>query len=97
VLAAESGEAAINVWTENQASIRLLITDMVMPGDLNGQQLARHLKAQKPDLKVIYVSGYNSENLTDGQSLRQDPNFIAKPYSIETILRKVRARLDGRD
>ena len=97
VLSAETGEAAIKVWTENQASIRLLITDMVMPGDINGQQLARHLKAIKPDLKVIYVSGYNSEKLTDSRSLRQDPNFIAKPFSIEAILRKVRSVLDARD
>ena len=97
VLSAETGEAAIKVWTENQVSIRLLITDMVMPGDINGQQLARHLKTIKPDLKVIYVSGYNSEKLTDSRSLRQDPNFIAKPFSIEAILRKVRSVLDARD
>ena len=96
ILEAESGAAAYQVWRENRADIQLLITDVVMPGGTNGRELAQHLKSERPELKVIYISGYNNEMLGEGLPLNQDPNFLQKPFSIPTLLRKVRSCLDGR-
>jgi len=96
ILAAESGASALKVWRDNRAGIQLLITDVVMPGGTNGRELAQQLQAERPELKVIYISGYNNELLGEGLPLSHNPNFLDKPFSIPALLRKVRSCLDGR-
>ena len=61
VLTAADGEEALAVWAQHQATINLLFTDMVMPGKLSGLQLVERLRAEKPGLKVVLTSGYNTE------------------------------------
>ena len=95
VLEADSGAAALKIWRENQGIIQLLITDVVMPGGTNGRELAQQLQTEMPELKVIYISGYNNEMLGEGLPLNQDSNFLQKPFSIPALLRKVRSRLDA--
>ncbi len=95
ILEAESGAAALKVWKENKASIQLLITDVIMPGGINGLELARQLQAERPELKVIYISGYTNEMLGEGLPLSQNLNFLEKPFSIQALLRKVRSCLDA--
>ncbi len=61
VLEAAHGQEALTLWERHQQEIDLLLTDMVMPGDVNGLQLAEHLLEAKPKLKVIITSGYNND------------------------------------
>ena len=96
ILEAESGVAALNIWAESHRDIRLLITDVVMPGGINGRELARQLQAEKPDLKVIFISGYANEMPGEGLPLNQNPNFLEKPLLTPVLLNKVRACLDSR-
>src|SRR5207247_6328321 len=61
VIAAPSGDEAVPLWREEAARIDLLLTDMVMPGSLNGRELAEQLLQEKPGLKVLYTSGCSLE------------------------------------
>ena len=74
-------------------TIRLLVTDIVMP-QMNGRQLAEQFVAERPALKVLYMSGY-----TDDQVLVQDaavvPSFLQKPFTPDVLARTVRAVLDA--
>ncbi|HYR57878.1 MAG TPA: response regulator [Chthoniobacteraceae bacterium] len=73
-------ELGIAVWDRNAADIELLLTDMVMPGSANGLQLSRELLARKPELKVIYTSGYSSDLFGSDVKLREGVNYLPKPY-----------------
>src|SRR6185436_18060528 len=59
VLEAASGVDALAQWEKCGTEVQLLLTDMVMPDGLTGRQLAKQLKVSKPDLRVIYTSGYS--------------------------------------
>jgi two-component system, cell cycle sensor histidine kinase and response regulator CckA len=94
VLEAETGVQALKVWDEHQGKVDLLLTDMVMPGGVSGAELAQRLRQRKPDLRVIYSSGYSSEivgkNFSDN-----DPVFLAKPYRPPQLAQRVRKCLDS--
>jgi two-component system, cell cycle sensor histidine kinase and response regulator CckA len=95
VLVAESGVAALKVWEQRRHDINLLLTDMVMPEGLGGRELAERLVAEKPRLKVIYCSGYTDEVLGPDSPLRNNVNFVEKPFDVEVLLRRVRQCLDS--
>jgi CheY-like chemotaxis protein len=80
VLEAGNGIEALAIWHQHQNDVALLLADMVMPSGLNGQELAEQFGAQKPGLKILYMSGYSvqtaGQNLTDIEGL----NFIQKPF-----------------
>ncbi len=80
VLEAETGDAALEVWEQHADEIDLLLTDMVMPGSVNGLELARQLLARRPSLKVIYTSGYSSELFSSNVKLQDGRNYLPKPY-----------------
>jgi len=94
VLTAPSGDEAVSLWREQAAKIDLLLTDMVMPGSLNGRELAERLLQEKPGLRVLYTSGYSMELI--GTSLTASKNFVflAKPYHPDTLALSVRSCLD---
>jgi PAS domain S-box-containing protein len=94
VTVAASGAEALRVWDKHQGKFDLLLTDMKMPGGMTGLELADGLKKRKPDLKIIYTSGYSDE-LT-GKDLTQDNMiFLAKPYLPSQLARLVRKCLDA--
>jgi len=95
VLEAASGEEALAVWMENRAIVELLFTDMVMPGGITGQQLARQLQADKAGLKVIYTSGYSADIAGREIQLQDRENFMPKPFNPEALLKMVRSCLDS--
>ena len=70
IVEAGSGVEALRIWDQHDGKIDLLLTDIVMPEGLNGRELAKQLKGRKPDLKVIFSSGYRSETL--GKHFRDD-------------------------
>ena len=96
VFAAETGAAALVVWREHRAIIDLLVTDVVMPGGIDGRELANHLRAEKPSLKVIHCSGYTDEMLGPDSPLQDARSFLAKPFDHPAFLRRVRDCLDGK-
>jgi CheY-like chemotaxis protein len=85
VFEAESGDAAIAKWPEIRDEVQLLLTDMVMPGEHNGLQLSRKLLADKPDLKVIYTSGYSTELFSSDLELVDGRNYLPKPYLVSKL------------
>ncbi|MFB3815664.1 MAG: PAS domain S-box protein [Terriglobales bacterium] len=93
VLAASNGPEALRLVQEHDSHIELLLTDVVMP-DMRGQQLAAELISSKPDLAVIYMSGYTDNALTHAGSLPPGTTFLQKPFTPEVVLRRVREVLD---
>ncbi|HTR43002.1 MAG TPA: PAS domain S-box protein [Pseudomonadales bacterium] len=93
---ASSGNEALKLWPAIQDKIDLLITDMVMPDGVTGSELADKLTAEKPNLKVIYCSGYTNAALSENSALRNNPNFLEKPFGPQKLLQRVRDCLDGR-
>jgi PAS domain S-box-containing protein len=94
VIEASSGVEALRVWDEFDGDVDLLLTDMVMPEGMTGRELACQLKKRKPDLKVIYSSGYSPDS--NGRDLGQsDTVFLAKPYLPPQLARTVRQSLDS--
>ena len=95
VLEAAQGAEALQIWQEHQRSVALLLTDLVMPGGLTGQQLARQLQADRPEVKVIFLSGYSEHIAGQEIALRRGENFVQKPFSPELLLHTLRRCLDS--
>jgi two-component system cell cycle sensor histidine kinase/response regulator CckA len=93
VLEAGSGVEALRVWDQQQGRIDLLLTDMVMPEGMNGRELAEKLKVRKPDLKVIYTSGYSFDAIANESALGT-ARFLQKPYPPPQLAQTVRECLD---
>ena len=94
VHAAESGEEALQLWQEHDGEFDLLLTDMVLPDGFTGRQIAAELKTRQPDLKVIYASGFGTENLGDlEEELVEGVNFLQKPYTTKNLEDTVRRSL----
>jgi PAS domain S-box-containing protein len=90
VIEAENGDTAIAMWPSLRDEVDLLLTDMVMPGTANGLDVARHCLGNKPDLKVIFTSGYSSELFGSNVKLQEGVNYLPKPYlsnKLTTIIR----------
>ncbi len=94
VLGASSGNEALDLVKSQDSRIDLLLTDIVMP-DLNGRDLADQIKRLRPGLKVLYMSGFMKETILKyyGISITGIP-FLQKPFTRETLSRKVREVLD---
>ncbi|MEM7115506.1 MAG: ATP-binding protein [Chloroflexota bacterium] len=91
VLVAEDGLEAVTVFNDHQQSIRLLLTDVIMPG-MNGAELAEFLREITPDLRVLYMSGYTDTVTLQG--VNQSPHFLRKPFMPNDLLTAVRKAID---
>jgi CheY-like chemotaxis protein len=94
ILEAGSGVEALKVWDEHDGQVDLLLTDMVMPEGMTGRDLAQQLRKRKPDLRVIYTSGYTLKTFGNDQS-EDDTAWLEKPYQPSQLARNVRECLDG--
>jgi len=94
-LSAASGPEAIPIWRQHASKVDLLLTDMVMPGNMTGKELAEKLTADNPRLKVIYTSGYSVEIMANDLGMRRGLNFLQKPYHPRALLKVVRDCLDS--
>ena len=95
ILEAKSGREALEVWQQNQDTIDLVLTDMVMPEGVSGMDLAERLLAAKPDLKVIFASGYSMDDVGAAFVSKGRASFLQKPYTHVTLAKAVRDCLDS--
>ncbi len=94
VLAASDAAAALRVVERHGGTIHLLLTDVVMPG-LSGRELADRLGAQRPGIRVLYMSGYPGDAVVQHGTLPSGSAFLQKPFSPDGLARKVRDVLDA--
>jgi CheY-like chemotaxis protein len=85
VLPASDGNLALKVVEENP-DIEFLLTDIVMPGGLNGVSLAQRVKERLPDVKILYMSGFPSGVIADKSGIELDAPLITKPFSYEELV-----------
>jgi len=96
VVTAANGEQA-KVQLAKDSSIVLLFSDVVMPGGLNGYQLAEQATGNRPELKVLLTSGYTKKRAANPIQASFDTNLLDKPYTLEELSKRVRALLDEND
>ncbi len=94
VLHARSGQAAIDICDKHEGPIDLLLTDVIMPG-MNGNELAKLVVPKRPNMAVLYMSGYNQELIAERGGVDPTINFIEKTFSPEGLCHKVREVLDA--
>jgi PAS domain S-box-containing protein len=95
VLAAPDAARALTLSDEHAGPIHILVTDVVMPG-LSGSQLAGQLLRRRPELLVLYISGYPEGSIAHHGVLSADQHFLQKPFPPGQFLQKIREVLDGR-
>src|SRR5438105_14296634 len=94
VLAAPSGADALALAAQHGATIHLLLTDVVMPG-MSGRDLADRLTAQRPGIRVLYISGYTDNAIVRHGMLEPGLAYLQKPFRPDALVRKVREVLDA--
>ena len=92
VIEAESGPAALRVFDRGE-SIDVLFTDIVMPGGMTGLDLAHEARRRRPELKILFTSGYAEPAAVKGSTLTTRVDWLGKPYGIKDLDAKLRALL----
>ena len=93
VLSADSGENAIRLF-KNNPDTDLLLTDVVAPG-MSGPMIADQIASLKPDIKVLFMSGYDGTQVVQRYVVEKGYSLLIKPFTMEQLERKVRAVLEG--
>ncbi len=94
ILEAQSGEEALKKSHAHAGAIHLLLTDVVMPG-MSGRGLADQIGKHRPETRVVYMSGYTGQTVGDHGVLAEGSFFLPKPFTRDSLARKVREALDG--
>lgn len=92
VIQASDGLDALNLWDSHGGDVDLLLTDVVMP-HMTGGELARRVSQLRPDVPVVYMSGYSDDRLLQEVC---HANFLAKPFTSSDLTDKVRRALESR-
>jgi CheY-like chemotaxis protein len=93
VVSADSGENAIRLF-KNNPDTDLLLTDVVAPG-MSGPMIADQIASLKPDIKVLFMSGYDGTQVVQRYVVEKGYSLLIKPFTMEQLERKVRAVLEG--
>ena len=93
VLVAGHGPEALRIGLAHQGTIHLLVADVVMPL-MSGRQVAQQLAAARPDMKVLYLSGYTDDAVLRHGVREAETAFLAKPFTPDALAQKVRDVLD---
>jgi PAS domain S-box-containing protein len=94
VLEARNGREAIDISTEHQGRIDLIVSDVIMPG-MSGPDAARQVLTQRPGTRVLFISGYTDSAIVHHGVLEAGTEFLQKPFNTESLAKKVRAVLDA--
>ncbi len=92
VLQAEDGKAALQLARQHRGPIHLLLTDVVMP-QMGGKDLADQLLQVRPDLRVVFMSGYSDEAIARQGVLQPGTVFLKKPFTTDSLTRCIRMEL----
>jgi len=95
VLAAEGPTAALELLTSHPATIDLLLTDVMMPV-MSGPDLARLVRAERPDIRVLFMSGYSADLVARHGRADGDATLLSKPFTLAELSAKVREALEAR-
>jgi len=93
LLVAAGGADAVRIAEQHKGLIHLLITDVIMP-HMSGRETAERLKALRPGLHVLYVSGYTETTVARTGALAAGELFLQKPFTPQALVRRVRELLD---
>jgi PAS domain S-box-containing protein len=93
VLEARHGGDALRIVEETGRQIDLVVTDLVMP-EMGGKELAERLRAHRPGLKVLFMSGYTEKVIATGGVMPPNTGFVEKPFTVEQLMRRLREILD---
>jgi len=93
VISTHEGASGLRLLDANP-DIRLLFTDVVLPGGMNGRQLADEARRRRPDLKVLFTTGYTRNAIIHHGRLDADVELLTKPFTSEALAKKVRQLLD---
>ncbi|MCX7824109.1 MAG: PAS domain S-box protein [Verrucomicrobiae bacterium] len=94
VLEAANGAEAVEKSGQYPGPIHLMISDVIMPG-VGGHAAVKQMQPQRPDMKIMFISGYTADVMLRDGVISQRTSFLQKPFTSETLLRKVRAILDA--
>lgn len=94
IIEAKNGTEGMQLVSDYEGSIDLLLTDVIMP-DINGRSLFNQLITLQPNLKVLYMSGYTDNVIVHHGVLYEGVNFLQKPFTIHDLVRKIRNVLDS--
>jgi PAS domain S-box-containing protein len=94
VLVAEDGASALRVSTEYAGPIQLLLTDMILP-KMSGKEIAANLRALRPEMTVLFMSGYTREVMAHNGTLDPEMNFIQKPWSPRVLRERIQTLLSA--
>ncbi|HVW87403.1 MAG TPA: response regulator [Bryobacteraceae bacterium] len=95
ILTADTGENAVRLF-RNNPGIELLLTDVVAPG-MSGPMIADEIAAMKPDIKVLFMSGYDSTQVVQRYVVEKGYSLLVKPFTMEELEQKVRDVLGKAD
>jgi YesN/AraC family two-component response regulator len=93
VLTAEHGAAALEIWKQRSAEVDVLLTDVIMP-QMSGVELAQQLRAQDPELRVLFMSGYTDDMIARHGLRPGEISILEKPFTAESLASKLRNVLD---
>jgi two-component system cell cycle sensor histidine kinase/response regulator CckA len=88
VLTADSGEHALTLYRNQHEPLEMLITDVVAPG-MSGPMLADKLSELQPDLKVLYISGYDNTHVVQTYVVEKGHELLAKPFAVDELKAKI--------
>jgi two-component system NtrC family sensor kinase len=94
VLSASDGASALRMAGE-APHIDLLLTDVVLPGGMNGRELSDEMRRRRSDIKILYMTGYTRNAIIHHGRLDPDIDLLTKPFTADALTRKVRRVLDG--
>jgi CheY-like chemotaxis protein len=95
VLEAENGECGLHLAEDFKGHIDILVTDVVMPG-MGGRELAKKLLSLRPEISVLYLSGYTEDTVVTQGALGPRTAFLQKPFTLQNLAKKVREVLRAR-
>jgi two-component system cell cycle sensor histidine kinase/response regulator CckA len=94
VLEATTGTEALEVFNSHNGDVDLVISDVVMP-EMDGPTLMKHLRSERPDVKIIFISGYAEDAFRRNLSDKEDFMFLQKPFDLKDLAAAVKAALQG--
>ncbi len=89
IFEAGDGEEGLRVFGAHAAAISMVLTDVVLPGKVRGREMAEQIKAIRPDVQILYMSGYTENSIVHHGRLDDGVQLVSKPFKREQLARKV--------